>query len=344
MDKKRICYLDLLRIIACFLVLFNHTQGYIDCFKYDEAASFVSVLPQLMVGMLIKVNVPLFFMISGTLLLNKDMTLRDTTRKAVRFFLILLVFSLAANIVYTGHLYLPGFVRNFASATVDGAGPYWYLYAYIGLLLMAVFLRYITKHLTFEENGYIIVVRLLVTGLMPMMILFLNRKMDSNMYMAHEFNPVLMTVDCVFYPLVGYGLDRLFDVRRLGTKGLWGLVAAFLFTNVLESFLTWFAGASNVFSGFDFVMTIALFLIVKYILTIHEPADGVSFAITTVGKLTFGIYLLDPMIGTFLKPLFYGFVPEGRSLFGISLVYCLVSMLIGGAITFVKQMIVKKRG
>ncbi len=342
MGKKRICYLDLLRIIACFLVLFNHTLGYINCFKYDDSAPFISVLPQLFVGMLIKVNVPLFFMISGTLLLGRDMTLKDTLKKALRFFVILLIFSIAANIVYTGHFYIPGFVRNFASATVDGAGPYWYLYSYIGILLMAVFLRYITMNLTFDQTLYIIVVRLFATGIVPMAILFLNRKMDSNMYIAPEFNPVLMVVDCVFYPVVGYGLDRLLDIRKLGTKGLCALLLVFFGTGILESFLTWYAGASNVFSGFDFVMTTALFLIIKYLLTVREPADALQRAVCAAGRLTFGIYLLDPIIGTLLKPLFYGMVPEGKSLFGVSLLYCAASMVIGGAVTLVWQ--VMKRG
>ncbi len=342
MGKKRICYLDLLRIIACFLVLFNHTLGYINCFKYDDGTSFVSVLPQLFIGMLIKVNVPLFFMISGTLLLGRDMTIKDTTRKAIRFFVILLIFSIAANIVYTGHFYIPGFVRNFASATVDGAGPYWYLYSYIAILLMAVFLRHIAANMTLEETGYIILVRLIVTGLLPMVILFLNRKMDSNMYIAHEFNPVLMVVDCVFYPLAGFGLDRLTDIKKIGTKGLCALVCLFFGANILESFLTWYAGASNVFSGFDFVMTIALFMVIRYLLTVHEPSDAVQKAITAVGRLTFGIYLLDPVIGTHLKPVFYGMIPEGRSLFGISVLYCVVSMIIGGLLTFAWQAVLRK--
>ncbi len=342
MGKKRICYLDLLRIIACFLVLFNHTLGYINCFKYDDSAPFISVLPQLFIGMLAKVNVPLFFMISGTLLLGRDMILKDTLKKALRFFVILLIFSIAANIVYTGHFYIPGFVRNFASATVDGAGPYWYLYSYIGILLMAVFLRYITMNLTFDQTLYIILVRLFATGIVPMAILFLNRKMDSNMYIAPEFNPVLMVVDCVFYPVVGFGLDRLLDIRKLGSKGLCALLLVFSGTGVLESFLTWYAGASNVFSGFDFVMTTALFLIIKYLLTVHEPADSMQKAVCAAGRLTFGIYLLDPIIGTLLKPLFYGMVPEGKSLFGVSLLYCAASMVIGGAITLVWQVIKRK--
>lgn len=342
MGKKRICYLDLLRIIACFLVLFNHTLGYINCFKYDDSAHFISVLPQLFVGMFIKVNVPLFFMISGTLLLGRDMTLKDTLKKALRFFVILLIFSIAANIVYTGHFYIPGFVRNFASATVDGAGPYWYLYSYIGILLMAVFLRYITMNLTFGQTLYIILVRLFATGIVPMAILFLNRKMDSNMYIAPEFNPVLMVVDCVFYPVVGFGLDRLPDIRKLGTKGLCALLLVFIGAGVLESFLTWYAGASNVFSGFDFVMTTALFLIIKYLMTVHEPADALQRAVCAAGRLTFGIYLLDPIIGTLLKPLFYGMVPEGKSLFGVSLLYCAASMVIGGAVTLVWQ-VMKRR-
>ncbi len=233
--RSRLCYLDLLRIIGCFLVILNHTPGYIACFDVDETMPLALIVWHLFVGMIVKNNVPIFFMISGALLLKKDVTYNGLFRKILRMFLILLGFSLVANITSTGGFYAPGFVRNFASATVDGAGAYWYLYAYIGILLMLPFLRSAAVRIGRVDVIYLILARVVITGILPMLMLFLNILFDSNMHMASHFQPVMITVDCVFYLLVGYGLDTQFDIADFTGKKeiMFGLM--FLVTALLES-------------------------------------------------------------------------------------------------------------
>ncbi len=334
-EKKRLCYLDLLRIIACFLVILNHTQGYIDCFKYSGEGLSLTLMWHLFVGMIVKVNVPVFFMITGTLMLSGDIKAGKLLKKTVKFFLILLGFSLVANFAYSGHIYVPGFIRNFASADVDGAGAYWYLYSYLGILLIAVFLRYVTKNMTLKDTYYLIALRFLLTGLVPMVFLVLNGIMDSNIHLASEFNPAIVLCDCIFYTLIGFGVDRLFDIRKLGGFGVVLTVFVFIFTALLESVLTMYAGIENVFSGFDFVMTISLFLVVKYLLTENTISEKAQRAVSTVGKLTFGIYLLDPVIGTVLKPAVHSLYPKIPSMLAVSFLYCLVSMICGGILTYI---------
>lgn len=333
-EKKRIYYLDLLRIIACFLVVMNHTQGYMNCFDYEAGSSFFSVLGRLSVGMLIKMNVPLFFMISGTLLLNKELQLEDAFKRSFKFFAMLLGFSLVATIVYTGQLDITGFIRRFATAKVDGAGPYWYLYSYIGILLIAVFLRYITKNLTLRDVVYILVLRLIITGVIPMVFLFLNVALDTNIYLATEFNPAIIVVDCVFYPIIGFGLDRCLDVTRIKTRGVIGLLAAFFGAVFLEAFLTWLAGPDKVFSGLDFVMTCSFFLLVKYLMTVRPISDRAGKVISGIAVTTFGIYLLDPIVGNFLKAAVHSLCPSViPSLLLTSVIYCIASMVVCGGLT-----------
>ena len=333
MKSKRLCYLDLLRIIACFLVIFNHTSGYMDCFNYAEGSSFISVLFRLFVGMVIKLNVPLFFMISGTLMLNRDWKYKDVFKKVVYFSLILLIFSVVANVCYTGKLYLPGFIRNFLSATVDGAGPYWYLYTYIGMLLIIIFMRYISSKMTLKDTWYIIAARFIITGVLPMMCLFLNILLDSTAHIAGDFNPFLIMTDCGFYFLVGYGLDRLFDIRRLGKKGAFLMVLFFVGSNVLECFLTYIAGPQNVYRGYDFVMTLSLFMLIKYLFTVNDIPEKAEKAISAAGKLTFGMYLLDPIIGNVLKPATQNSLEGKIAPLLISCIYCTLSMIAGGIMT-----------
>lgn len=345
MEKsKRYDYLDLLRIIACFLVIFNHTDGYANCFKYDGDQLSLGLMANLFIGMLIKIHVPTFFMISGTLLLGKDLEIGAAVKKAVKFFVILTVFSIFANIVYTGHFYAPGFIRTFASADVDGAGPYWYLYAYIGILLISPFLRFIAANLTVMHVKYLIFLRVCITGLIPMAFLILNKVLDSNIHLSNQFNPAIVIADCIFYPLIGFGLDKKIDIKDFSHLKIAVVLATFLGANLLECLLTWYAGLDNVFNGFDFLMTITFFLFIKYILVSSSIPSGLGSFICTVGKLTFGIYLLDPILGTFLKPAFYNMHPAIPSLLAVSLFYSVASFVLGGFITFLwEKTIIKLR-
>ena len=340
--RRRLCYLDLLRIIACFLVVLNHTPGYIASFEGDASKPLPLLTWHLFVEMVVKIGVPVFYMISGSLLLKRDFTYRDVFKRILRMFLILLGFSVVANIVNTGHFDFTGFVRNFASSSVDGAGPYWYLYAYIGILLMLPFLRSVAIRLTKEDVIYLFVARALLTGLVPIVIMFLNMAFESNMHMSEHFQPVFITLDCIFYVIMGYGLDSLFDISGFTGKREIGLAALFVGTALLESLLTMIAGISNVFSGLDFVMTISLFMLVKAALFRKEPSDKVKSIVSLIGSLTFGIYLLDPIVGCVLKPFVHRLYPAVPAYLGVSMLYCLVSMGVCGGLTFLYKRFVKK--
>ena len=349
--NERLLHLELLRIIACFLVILNHTTGYINCFVYDKSYITPELIRNLFIGMLVKINVPLFYMITGSLLLGKDRDYSYVFRKAVKTFGILLLFSLIANFCNQGRIYIPGFIRGFATAKVDGAGPYWYLYAYLGILLILPFMRSIAARLSFKDVIYIVIARVIITGFIPMIFMFLNVAMDTNIYIADEFNPVLFTVDCIFYPIVGFGLDRLIDEDKLDKLNAYSFILLFLGANVLEIFLTWIAGLDNVYRGFDFLMAIGVFMFVKLVMgkravagrkeNVSTKSRLASF-IGTVGGLTFGIYLLDPIVGNYLKPFVFGIDKSGNHLLVMSFVYCIISMVVCGVIVLAFKKICKK--
>ena len=65
--KGSILYIDILRIIACFMVIINHTHGFI-----LENNTLTNSTFYCLGFSLCKIGVPLFLMITGTLLLDKD--------------------------------------------------------------------------------------------------------------------------------------------------------------------------------------------------------------------------------------------------------------------------------
>ena len=66
--KQKKIYFEWMRILACGLVIFNHLEGYT---LYKSSIGMKQGLYMLLT-MITRINVPLFLMISGALLLKKE--------------------------------------------------------------------------------------------------------------------------------------------------------------------------------------------------------------------------------------------------------------------------------
>ena len=93
--KKRTRYywIDIIKIIACFMVVVNHTGGFIFTFL-DNNSFFKYNLFYSICFAVSKIGVPLFIMVSGYLLLGKDYSYKDVLVKIKRVVVPLVVISL----------------------------------------------------------------------------------------------------------------------------------------------------------------------------------------------------------------------------------------------------------
>ena len=143
MKENRKHFLDLLRIIACFLVIVNHTNSTIFMHSSPNSIRWYVSLAFFFVS---KIAVPVFFMISGYLLLNKVEDWKKTFSRVLRIIVVLLVCAVIYAI-YNGLFISEN--GTFKSIVEDILLVYkksptnalWYLYAYIGILLMLPFLQ-----------------------------------------------------------------------------------------------------------------------------------------------------------------------------------------------------------
>ncbi len=153
MEKERIAWVDLLKIIACFLVVFSHNcDPYVAVFDSDRSTFLAGVFS----GSLTRSSVPLFVMMTGVLLLPTTRTMSQFYRRRIGRILPPLIFwSAALPLLY--YLYInriplstnpainPAdytlfetlrravtFIFNFNYTTT----PLWYLYMLIGLYLI----------------------------------------------------------------------------------------------------------------------------------------------------------------------------------------------------------------
>lgn len=97
MNEREYKYLELLRIIAVVLVIFNHID--INHFYYHNTNNIVTFAVSVLVTVVVRINIPIFLMISGSLLLKKEESIRDIfTKRISRIFLATIVFSVVQYI------------------------------------------------------------------------------------------------------------------------------------------------------------------------------------------------------------------------------------------------------
>ena len=148
---SRKTYLDALRVMACFLVIFNHLRGYT---AYQQSTNVFQAFYYMGYTMFTRVNVPIFFMISGALLLSKDITYKDLFFKRIfRIAIALFCASLIFYIISIRKEILSFDIVDFARKLLlgDHVVNYWYLYSYLGFLITLPFLRRIAKGFTHKD-------------------------------------------------------------------------------------------------------------------------------------------------------------------------------------------------
>ena len=165
-----------MRILAAFFVIFNHTgnNGYF-LFSLYPMHSFPFWI-YLFLSIFCTFSVPLFFMISGALLLGREqISYRNLwTRRIPRMACILLFWSGVYYLVDVLRGWEEPSIVTFLTVLYEDAWtvPFWYLYAYLAFLISLPLLQRFAKGLQNRDFGYLIVVFLAFSCLLPIFFYF----------------------------------------------------------------------------------------------------------------------------------------------------------------------------
>lgn len=304
---KHIYSFDLLRIVASFLVVINHTIGGVYFkFKPDAFDWYISAL----LFILCKTAVPLFFMITGSLLLQKG---AQSYRKMIKYALRMLGVLIVWSYIYSCYIN-KGFlsadkmkemlINIFTNKPV--ITPLWYLYTLIGAYIMLPFVSRMT--LSFSEKDYLIFLGLwcLFNGLIPEINMLIINKIKFVSYFQYQ-----LFTGCLGYFVLGYYLftknrQIIRDEKENGTatkKLLIKLViilAAFSF----GIFSVIYTGKPNVIDNAGFFIFIILSVLIYNAFIQAESKFKTTFdrggilasVIKNVSEATFGIYLIHRLI------------------------------------------------
>ncbi len=285
--KKRVVYLDVLRILAIFGVICIHVSAenwYIPGIDHNWLMN--SYINSVMGAW----TVPLFITISGALLLdNPHFTYQNLFKKYLPRILICLVFwhffyYFYVNKIFTWANFYMGFKQLLLGKTYSHL---WYLYLVIGLYLLTPILKKMCEALTKKDFIYFLTIGFTTTAIIPWLNNLLNYDLTRFVYPYYVFN---FNYLILFY-LLGYFLKNHINLNKKQAISLFAI--AFLLINLLALYGNYKAIKINNHVSYcsansivTILMVIALFLLAKTLIKNKE----IKF-ITLLSNLTFGVYL-----------------------------------------------------
>ena len=349
-EKKRKAYLEVMRVLAVILVVYNHLPAY-TLYMYSSGAKQIVTM---LLAVITRINVPIFLMISGALLLDREEDFVQVCRRRITRIVVALVLAQSllflcrmAMAFFTHNPFNEGFldlIRGILSGELEEAGSYWYLYAYMGMLAMLPFLQRIANKMQKQDMCMLLLIHCFFCSFIPIVNALLGVCGKEPLMISTDLSIPYAVEKAMFYPLIGYYIDHKVDIKKCSGK-VWLKMAVGAFVGVLLSFLcTYYQGRTmgeytqSYIALFDYVLAIMVFALVKHLILVRctKLSEG-KFAdvATAIGRLTFGIYLLDPCIKVFLYRWFETSAETVLPTFIVSIIWCGISFLLGGIITFV---------
>ncbi|WP_338631123.1 acyltransferase [Clostridium baratii] len=292
-NKKRVQYFDVLRTLAIFAVIMNHTYGYFSIEKFDlYKNSTIFYLDNFLVS-ISRFNVPIFFMISGAILLNNknNFSLEYLFKKRIAkilvpfiiwnfIYIIIFCFIKDLNIIKEigGSIFSP---RTYS-------GHLWYLYTLLAIYLILPVIDGFITNSNDKIIDYILLLWLIFSCIIP----FINNFIPK--VKLEYYADLNVLGGYLGYYILGYRLaniKRNFNEKKLmlifSISCCFTFLAGVFYQNTIgykdvffQSFLT-----PNVI-----IMSATIFLFFKQLN--NRFIIKYKKTIADISKLSFGIYLV----------------------------------------------------
>lgn len=306
--KPKIVYLEVLRILAIFGVLFCHTENY-GVHHYVETTNVVNYWIGIFLASVIQYCIPLFFMISGAVLLNREESIAYVYRHRV---LKIAIVTILASLMQ----YLWDFREHRESMNLKGyfrmlyegkaATPMWFLFSYLSLLMVLPLLQRLVRAI--KDNSwfwYLLLTWCLLNDLLTIPEHYLG--------WSHTQLNLPILEGYVLASIMGYYVEHrsgeLFYKRRnvlilLGISMLLTIVGMYVnYTTLSESV---YVTKGNLFA---IVYALTLFVIVRYICKFWRMPVFLEKVFCFAGAGAFGTYLIEIQLREFFFPIYYALGP-----------------------------------
>lgn len=304
MEKEKKVYIQFLRIVACFLVIVNHTNSLIFLSTSPSPLWFAS----LTYFFTSKIAVPLFLMIMGALLLERQDTPKKSLQRFLRILIVLLVSSVLCYLYFgiaggnLGNLSILQFFQLTLSSSMTNA--FWYLYLYLGLLCLLPLFQKMIQVFDQKDLGWLLFLTMGVMGTAPLLPIFFPSLSLHPDFTAPLFSPYIGAVFC------GYYMEHYIPNTRKTFAISCALFLGLIAFQVSATLGLYYRDPASYLQLDDRTLlpilacAASFYLMVRYLFAHVRFPDWLLSGIRRLGSLTFGIYLLSDLAIELLAPVF----------------------------------------
>lgn len=332
-NSEKQVYLEVLRLFAIFFVIYNHTRNF-GFYLYSDLNDYsIQYFISLVMSLVCKCAVPIFFMISGAVLLGKEESVRNLfVRRILR---LAIIYAIFVFIQYMRLVRVAGFetfdIKRYLLYlySEDIIEQYWFIKAYLAYLLMLPILRLIVKSAKPQHYYYLLAVNMVF--ILVALIYVLT---------GHNFNVyVQMRTNTIMYPLLGYFFSNVFEVKK-DKKSYAVVIGSILIITVIGCGLQMYHYAVN-HEYTDYITNIttdlyaiAFFVLAKMLFTNEGMSDKAKKVLCILGSGTFGAYLMEDIVRGFLDEMCIA-MNEYMPMMLSCMIFVVLSMAVAISITLI---------
>lgn len=293
---SRIYYLDYLRIFCSFFVILIHISS--RYYIHSALNSYNWRISFFYVGLTI-FSVPNFFMISGAVFLNRDLSYKIIFNKYIKnIFVHLILWSIIYSL----------FNKNFSKLNIKmklfqilkGHYHLWYLFATIRIYIIIPFLREITKNEQLLK--YFLSLYFIISFIIPNFIYLFSHYSKYIYELIKYINSALqlntLSVN-TFYFTIGHYLNKMEKKNIRIIIYILGFIGFIFDSTITYNFAIIKKQKFNHYRSIylnTFFASISIFLFFKNNFNNLKFTKKLNKIISNIAKLTFGIYLIHPLI------------------------------------------------
>ena len=328
--ESKYIFIEIIRIIAAFLVIVNHTNSDIFLNRGISITWFLS-LGYFFVS---KIAVPLFVIVSGYLMLVKIDSYSKSMKRVVRMVIVLVLFSLPYYIDSVGitSFQLFDYLKSIVGNSVTTA--FWYIYFYIGVLLMMPFLQRFFYALEKRDIHIFLAMSAVFSCIWP---IFVHYVPSLNFFGSFQV-PIFGTYIALLF-LGGY--FRKYGVPEI--KCVWYMIifGGCLAFNII---MTYFEYQKNsgwylFFDNREYLPIVLQSACIFAIISRVKISGKMVSLVKVIGGCTFGIYLLSDLFIAKLRFIFDGLCANGIYPILVVVIFEIIVFGLGFIVTYIMKKI-----
>ena len=285
--------LDFLRVLSMFLVIVIHVSN-VYCRDYSNLSN-ISYFGAVIFNSLARISVPIFFMISGALLIGKEYDFKKYKERVFKFIRILVIWTLI-YFIFDYFYFAPKdteVISLLQSLFIPIKNHLWFMYAIIGLYIALPFVTNMLKNMSKHQENLFLGLWMGLCGGVYIFRLILSIFYHFPTNIIYDV-PLVQGTYYLGYFIAGYILYKRKDNLKIKD---WMLVAIFIASMLINIFGTYYASlATDMYNDRLLAYRSLLYIVPSiaiYLLVIRNYDNSKpSKLFSNIAPYSFGVYLI----------------------------------------------------